>query len=166
MPKFRKGDLVYHSFYGTGIITSTQRLDLSGAERLYYVVELTIGEVLMIPIKETGEARLHPPVSPEAISDILFATPEELSDDFRQRRKHIEEKVNSGDPTQIAEVLRDLAWREHTAQLSRGDRGLMRSTKKLLTNILVMQPDLGIWEASRRLETILEQIILVWETSG
>ena len=166
MPRFEKGDLVYHSFYGTGIITSIQTLDLSGVERLYYVVELAIGEVLMIPIEETEEARLHPLISQDVIIDVLSATPEKLADDARQRREHIESKVNGGDPKQVAEALRDLIWREHTANLSNGDRKLMLNARKLLTNILVIQPDLDTQEAAQRLEAILEQATLTWKASG
>jgi hypothetical protein len=42
----------------------------------------------------------------------------------------------------------------------------MSSAKTLLTNILVKQPDLDIREASQRLEAILEQLTLAWETAG
>jgi CarD family transcriptional regulator len=163
MLKFEKGDTVYHSFFGTGTITSTQKLDLGGTERLYYVVKLAIGEVLMIPIKEAEEARLHTPISPEAIISILSATPEKLADDYRQRREVLETKINSGNPAQVSEAVRDLAWREHTSKLSNGDKTLMGSAKTLLSNVLVNQPDLDIREASQRLEAILKQTALAWK---
>jgi CarD family transcriptional regulator len=160
MLKFKKGDLVYHPLYGTGTITGTQTLEVSGTERLYYIVNLAIGEVLMIPIESDEEAHLHQPLSSETVIDILSATPEELADDFRHRRAYLEGKINSGNPESICEALRDLAWREHTAQLSNGDKTLMNKAKTLLSNILVKQPDLNIREASQRLETILEQTSL------
>lgn len=166
MPDFKQGDLVYHSFYGTGIITSIQTLDLSGDERLYYVVELAIGEVLMMPIEQAEDARLHPLISPDVITDVLSAKPEELADDARRRREHIEGKINGGDPTQVAEALRDLIWREHTAHLSNGDRKLMGNARKLLANILVMQPDLDTEEASQRLDAMLEKTTLAWGQAG
>ncbi len=152
MLKFEKGETVYHSFLGTGTITSIHNVDLGGTER-------------MIPVKEAEEARLHTPTSPEAIISILSATPEKLTDDFRQRRESLEAKINSGNPTQVGEAVRDLAWREHTAQLSRGDKNLMSSAKTLLSNILV-KPDLDIREASQRLEAILKQTTLAWKTAG
>jgi RNA polymerase-interacting CarD/CdnL/TRCF family regulator len=120
----------------------------------------------MVPIKEAEDARLHAPIRPEAIISTLTATPEKLADDYRQRRELLEAKINSGDPTQVSEAVRDLAWRRHTAQLSNGDQTLMSSAKTLLTNILVKQPDLDIREASQRLEAILEQLTLAWETAG
>jgi RNA polymerase-interacting CarD/CdnL/TRCF family regulator len=122
MPKFKKGDLVYHPFYGTGKITGIQTLDMSGAEQLYYIVNLAIDEVLMIPIKEAEDAHLHSPMSSEKVIAIFFATPKELVDDFRRRREHLEGKINSGKPAWVCEALRDLAWRESTRHLSSGDR--------------------------------------------
>jgi CarD family transcriptional regulator len=166
MLKFKTGDLVYHSFHGTGTITGTQTLDTSGTERLYYIVDLVIGQVLMIPIQEAEEAHLHSPTSSETLIDILSATPEELADDFRHRREHLEGKINSGKPEWVCEALRDLAWRENTAQLSRGDRTLMVTAKKLLSNALVTQPDLDIREASQRLEIMLARTTLAWKATG
>ena len=119
----------------------------------------------MIPIKEDEEAHLHPPMNSEKIIDILSATPEELADDFRQRREHLEAKISSGNPTQVSEVVRDLTWREHTAQLSTGDKTLMSKAKTLLSNILV-KPDLDIRDASQRLEAILKQTALAWAAGG
>lgn len=165
MLKFKQGDLVYHHFYGTGTITGTQTFDMGGTERPYYIVDLVIGEVLMIPIKEAEEAQLHTPTSSETVTAVLSAAPEELADDFRRRREHLEGKINSGDPESVCEALRDLAWRESTTQLSRGDRNLMGTAKKLLSNVLVRQPDMDIQEASQRLDGILARATLAWKIS-
>ena len=166
MLKFEKGDLVYHPFYGTGIITGIQTLEVSGAEQLYYIVDLAIGDVLMIPIKEAEEAHLHSPMSTESIIAILFATPMELADDFRHRREHLEGKINSGNPAWVCEALRDLTWRENTRHLSSGDRRLMVAAKKIVSNVLVRLPDRDIREASQLLESILTRSALAWELSG
>jgi RNA polymerase-interacting CarD/CdnL/TRCF family regulator len=141
-------------------------LNLGGTERLYYVVKLAIGEVLMIPIKEAEEGHLHPPVRLETILGVLSATPEKLSDDFRQRRELLETKINSGHAKHVSEAVRDLAWRKHTAQLSNGDKTLMDRAKNLLSNSIVKQPDLDIREAAQRLEVILKQTILAWKLAG
>ena len=130
MHEFKKGDLVYHPLYGTGTVTGTQTLDMSGTEQLYYIVDLAIGEVLMIPIKDAEDTHLHSPMSSEKVIAIFFATPEELVDDFRHRREHLEGKINSGNPESVCEALRDLAWRENTARLSSGDRRLMTGTAR------------------------------------
>lgn len=139
---------------------------MSGTERLYYIVDLAIGEVLMIPIKDAEEAHLHSPMNVEAVTAILFATPKELADDFRLRREHLEGRINSGNPEWVSEALRDLAWRENTTDLSRGDRRLMVNAKKVVSNILVRQPDRDIREASQLLENILARTALAWKTSG
>jgi CarD family transcriptional regulator len=166
MHQFKKGDLVYHPFYGTGTITGIQTLDMSGAEQLYYIVDLAIGEVLMIPIKEAEGAHLHSPMSSEKIIAILFAAPEELADDFRHRREHLKGKINSGNPESVCEALRDLAWRKNTRHLSPGDRRLMVAAKKIVSNVLVRQPDRDIREASQLLESILTRSALAWELPG
>lgn len=162
MPKFETGDTVYHATHGTGTITDIQTLDVAGTKQLYYVINLAIGEVLMIPVEETEEARLHRPLSAKVITRILTATPEELADDYRQRRHVLETKINSGDPKEVSEAVRDLTWREHTTQLSNGDKKLLMNAKSLLANVLVGEPELDMHAASKHLEDILKEAAQKW----
>jgi CarD family transcriptional regulator len=157
MSKYAKGDLVFHPYHGAGIITSIQGMGISGTDLLYYVIELATGGRLMTPIGKSDTESLHPLISPEMISTVLSTIPEELSNDFRQRRAKIEEMVTSGDQIKTTEVLRDLAWREHTASLSNVDRQMMDCVKKRLTYILAMQSDQDLNKAARLLDSILAQ---------
>lgn len=161
MPRFKQGDLVYHPAYGPGVVSTTRTIQVEGEDQLYYEVELAQGSVLMIPTVEVDEARLTPLISEEAITEVLLAPPQPLSDDFRQRRQHIENKIDSGDPTQIAEVYRDILWRQRTANLSNGDRKLMNNAKTLLTSIFVTQPG-SDGDAAERLEAILAEATENW----
>lgn len=162
MAKFNNGDLVYHTHHGAGTVISTRKMEVSGSSRLYYVVELASGSRLMLPVDEAG--RICSLRTLKAISDVLSATPEDLAVDYRQRRTGIEEKINSGDQLQSAEVVRDLAWREHNAQLSNTDKEFMKNMKKRIVDILSIQTDLDIQEASQWLELSLQEIIVAWPT--
>lgn len=163
MAEFEKGDVVYHSFYGTGKITDTRSIELGGNEQLYYIVKLATGDELMIPVKEDGEdGRLHLPLDPNVVINVLKDTPEELTDDHTMRRKYIQSKISSGKPEQVSEAVRDLTWRAHVLQLHSADKELMNSGKKLLANMLMAEDDVNMKKATQRLDEILTEIIEKW----
>jgi CarD family transcriptional regulator len=102
----------------------------------------------------------------QAIIDVLSSPPEDLVADHRQRTLNAEEKLDSGDPLLVAEVLRDLAWRQHSARLSSGDLRLMTKAHKLLSNALVAKPKMDLRAASQLLDAIVQKAILSWESTG
>ena len=60
------------------------------------------------------------------------------------------------------EMLRDLTWRDQSKDLSQADKDHVKRAKKLLTSLLVAQPDLDARGASRRLDAMLKQTIGAW----
>jgi CarD family transcriptional regulator len=162
MLKFKKGELVLHRFFGTGTITGTQTVELRGTSQLYYVIELVTGGTLMVPLQEADEARLHPLISPEMIVDVLSTAPQELADNVSVRRDDLDANINRGDPTRVTEMLRDLTWRDQSNDLSQADKDHVKQAKRLLTSLLVAQPDLDARGAARRLDAMLERTIGAW----
>ncbi len=159
---FKDGDLVYHARHGAGTVICIRKVNIGGSSQPYYVVELVSGSKLMLPVSQAEQiCSLR---SLGAISEVLSATPEDLAVDYRQRRTGIEEKINSGDQLESAEVFRDLVWREHTAQLSGTDREVMNNMKKRLIDILSIQTNLDIQEAAQWLELELQKIARSWPT--
>ena len=127
---------------------------------MYYIVTLASGSELMLPVSQAGcMSSLR---TAKAISRVLSARPENLAVDFRQRRTVIEQKISSGDPLESAEVYRDLMWRDHTARLSNSDREFMNSMRKRLIDILSIQDDPDIKEASKWLDAKLQTISGLW----
>lgn len=163
---FKKGDLVFHPRRGAGIITEIRKISMAGGCEAYYDVNLATGEKLLVPVREDQAAVLSPVTATQAIIDVISAAPEDLEKDHRQRTTTAEEKLASGDPLLVAEVLRDLAWRQAHAGLSGGDTRLMSKARKLLSNALVSKPKMDLEDATRLLDTIVQKAILSWETAG
>lgn len=160
MTRFMNGDLVYHTQYGAGIVVTTREVSASGTNLLCYVVDLVSGSRLILPVKQAG--RLCSLRTARGIGEVLSSTPEDMAVDYRQRRTDIENKINSGDPIQSAEVFRDLAWREHHARLSYTDKEFMNSMKKRLIDILSLEKDLGAQGAAQWFDLLLEKVTLAW----
>jgi CarD family transcriptional regulator len=68
----------------------------------------------MVPLDKEESVGLRQPISKDRLSRvwrILRGEPETLPDKHKERYAVIEDKLENGDLFQIAEVVRDLAWR-------------------------------------------------------
>jgi CarD family transcriptional regulator len=113
---FQVGDLLVHPNYGTGVVTEIRERHSLGAGKRYYSIKL-LGDpetTVMVPLGKEERVGLRRPIPKTRLGrlwHILRAEPETLPSEHKERYALIEEKLQEGDVFQIAEVVRDLAWR-------------------------------------------------------
>jgi CarD family transcriptional regulator len=114
---FTIGDTVVHPNYGAGIITDIREHEFLDVEKKpYYSIQLLSSPetTVMVAVQNEQEAGLRPTVSQSRLSRvwrILSSKPEQLPTDHNKRYDALKEKLYSGNVLRIAEVLRDLTWR-------------------------------------------------------
>lgn len=113
---FHVKDAVVHPNYGTGVITEIRERHVLGQGKRYYSIDLLgePGTTVMVPVGKEERIGLRRPITQKGLSRvwrILRAEPEDLPSDHKKRYALIQEKLQEGDAFQIAEVVRDLAWR-------------------------------------------------------
>ena len=113
---FQIGETVVHPHYGAGVITEIQERHSLGPTKRYYSIELLADErtTVMVPLDKEESVGLRAPISKARLSRlwrILRGKPEALPDEHKERYAVIEGKLHEGDLFQIAEAVRDLAWR-------------------------------------------------------
>ena len=113
---FQVGDTVIHPHYGAGVITEIQERHSLGPKRSYYSIKL-LGDsqtTVMVPLGKEENVGLRHPISKSQLNHlwrILRGEPQALPDEHKQRYAVLEDKLQDGDVFQIAEAVRDLAWR-------------------------------------------------------
>jgi len=113
---FQVGETVVHPDYGAGVITEIQERHSLGPSKRYYSIEL-LGDsqtTVMVALGKEESVGLRKPISRAKLShlwSILREEPEALPDEHKTRYAVLEGKLQEGDVFQIAEVVRDLAWR-------------------------------------------------------
>jgi len=153
------GDAVVHPAHGAGILCEIKEMTIGDNTRKYYYVELISGGTLMIPMEQAGETGLRAVTDDvNTIESILSEQPQTLTDNFRQRQALMSKLISSGNVEQVAQALRDLAWRNHCARLSTGDMRLMSRAKEFLTSIMAaVKPNLDLESAAQRLDNLIKQ---------
>jgi CarD family transcriptional regulator len=115
---FKEGDAVVHPIRGAGVVKCVEERQWRGAEALYYRIGLLSqpGSNLMIPVGSAKQLGLRRAASRSRLLQVwkvLGTDPEGLPIEHKERYQLLEGKLHAGDVLQIAEAVRDMAWRRH-----------------------------------------------------
>jgi RNA polymerase-interacting CarD/CdnL/TRCF family regulator len=115
---FKTGDAVFHPVRGAGVVTAIKDRKWDGKKRRYYTIELLghPGTSVMVPASMAKEIGLRHAMSQAKLKKVwrvLRGVPRKLPKDHKDRYAVIEEKLHSGDTFEVAEAVRDMAWRRH-----------------------------------------------------
>ena len=158
---FAVGDPVVHPAQGAGTIHDVTTFERDGEPRLFYSIHLIDDSgVLMVPTDTAADIGLRRArYGVDQVHEQLFRDPEPLSDHYRTRHADLRRKLKSGDPVEVAQAVRDLAWREHVGALTKVDNDLFREGKEMLVGELAAKRGIKMTAASRRLEKMLREAV-------
>lgn len=142
---FEIGDTVVHDRYGAGTVVGSKHITLNGAERTYICIQLA-GErgTLMVQPDEIKEDEIRRALDDfGVIREVFQMMPEELADQHRSRQPRLQAKLRSNDPRLIAEVLRDLTWREQTGGLTETDKRIREKARRKLLRELKLSDQIA-----------------------
>ena len=159
---FQVGETVIHPNYGAGVITEIKERRTLGAGKRYYSIELLgdPGTIVMVPLGNEDKVGLRPPISKSRVSHlwrILHAAPQALPSEHKKRYAVVEDRLRDGDVFQIAEAVRDLAWRrEETRDLTRVGKRLYETGLGFLASELAVVQGSDVHTAEAQIAERLE----------
>jgi CarD family transcriptional regulator len=153
------GDKVIYPRHGAGQITGVKHQELVEGFEHYYVIEIFDKRLIIhVPMRKMDELGVRP-VMPRAelsrVLDTLGSGPRQLPEDIGERQERIREKLKMGGPIQVAEAVRDLAWRERLARLSKTDSDLLSRGRELLAAEMALVTDTEVTDAEQMIDTAL-----------
>ncbi|MCC7386757.1 MAG: CarD family transcriptional regulator [Deltaproteobacteria bacterium] len=139
--QFQIGDKAVHPPHGVGEVTGIESRDVGGEKQTFYVLRiLNNGAKVMIPTSATGSNALREIMNTKEVEAVFGVLREkEISVEtttWNRRHREYWEKVKSGEPKQIAEVLRDLFLLKNNKDLSFGERKMLDEAKSRLVKEL------------------------------
>ena len=138
---FQVGDKAVYPAHGVGEVTGIENRDVGGEQQSFYVLRiLDNGMKVMIPTSATGSNGLREIMSTTQVEEVFGVLREkEISVEtttWNRRYREYMEKIKSGEPKQIAAVLRDLFLLKNDKDLSFGERKMLDTAKSLLVKEL------------------------------
>ena len=159
--RFHVGDTVMHPVYGAGRVVKIKTLPSLGSDKLYYAIELSDERKtkVWIPIKDAEAKGVRRPTPKSQLGQlwrVLRAGPETLSTDHKERYGSLQEKLSGGDIFCIAEVVRDMYWKDHRVRrLTMAGRELYDRGLLLLTSEVAVMQDSDFTAAKAAIWDIL-----------
>jgi len=135
------GDSVVYPHHGAGKVVKKEAKAILGEERQYLTIKILHNDMtVMVPCENAGKAGLRRIIDEEAVKRVLGVLQDDVSEmpkNWNRRFKHNRDKIKTGDIYELAEVVRNLAIREHEKGLSTGEKQMFTRAKKILASELM-----------------------------
>lgn len=138
---FNVGDKIVYPMHGAGTIDAIEQKDILGEKQDYYIIKMP-GEVkVMVPIvkaEEVGVRNVINKAEAGKVLEVLEANETEMSNNWNKRYKENMEKMKSGNVYEIADVVRNLSYKQKEKGLSTGEKKMLINAKQILVSELVL----------------------------
>ncbi len=159
--EFELGDNVVYPHHGAGQVLKKERRKMFGEEREYLTIKILHNDMtVMVPCENAGMAGLRRVIDEETVKKVLDVLADDVSEmpkNWNRRFKHNRDKIKTGDIYELAEVVRNLAIREHEKGLSTGEKQMFTRAKKILASELMYALDKDELEAEQHLDNLLAE---------
>ena len=138
---FNVGDKIVYPMHGAGTIDAIEEKDILGEKQNYYIIKMP-GEVkVMVPIakaEEVGVRNVINKAEAGKVLEVLEANETEMPNNWNKRYKENMEKMKSGNIYEVADVVRNLSYKQKEKGLSTGEKKMLNNAKQILVSELVL----------------------------
>jgi len=156
---FNVGDKIVYPMHGAGTIDSIEEKDILGEKQAYYIIKMP-GEVkVMVPTAKAEEIGVRNIIDKEKagkVLEILEENETEMSNNWNKRYRDNMEKMKSGDIYEVADVVRNLAFKQKEKGLSTGEKKMLNNAKQILVSELVLAEHSSQEDVERLVENKIE----------
>lgn len=138
---FNVGDKIVYPMHGAGTIDAIKQKDILGEKQDYYIIKMP-GEVkVMVPIAKASQIGVRNIINKEEaekVLEVLEADETEMSNNWNKRYQGNMLKMKSGSVYEIADVVRNLSYKQKEKGLSTGEKKMLNNAKQILISELVL----------------------------
>ena len=138
---FNVGDKIVYPMHGAGTIDSIEEKNILGENQFYYVIRMP-GEVkVMVPTDRAEQIGVRNGIGKEEAEKVISILGEdetEMSQNWNKRYRDNMEKMKSGSVYEVADVVRNLSFKQKEKGLSTGEKKMLSNAKQILVSELVL----------------------------
>lgn len=155
---FKVGDKIVYPMHGAGVIETIEERAVLDEKQAYYIIKMP-GEVkVMVPTAKAEEIGVRNIIDKETAGKVIHVLEQdctEMSMKWNKRYRDNVEKMKSGNVFEVADIVRNLSFKQK-------DKGLSTTEKKMLLNakqILVSELMLAESKQKDEIESLIEDKI-------
>lgn len=138
---FNVGDKIVYPMHGAGRIDAIEEKNILGENQSYYILKMP-GEVkVMVPVDKAEQIGVRSVIDKEEAVKVMAVLEEnetEMSDKWNKRYRDNMDKMKSGDIYEVADVVRNLSFKQKEKGLSTGEKKMLNNAKQILVSELVL----------------------------
>ena len=144
--EFKVGDKAVYPGHGVGVVKDVEIIDFDGTEQTMYVLKiLDNGMTIKVPIHNASALGVRAVISQHQVNKVYEVlrdrdVPPDNQTWNRRYREYLN-KIQTGDPIEVAKVLRDLALLRRKKNLSFGERKMFDQASSLLVQEIAVAKD-------------------------
>lgn len=166
---FNVGDKVVYPMHGAGTIDSIEEKDILGEKQSYYILKMP-GEVkVMVPTAKAetvGVRNIIDKSSADKVFSVLSQDETNMDKNWNKRYRDNMDKMKSGDIYEIADVVRNLSFKQKEKGLSTGEKKMLNNAKQILVSELVLAEHATQDEVEQIVENKINTSFNTFRTEG
>lgn len=157
--QFNVGDKAVYPAHGVGIIRDVITMELDGEKHTFYVLKIMDnGMTIRVPIDNARQIGMRTVLGQEHIDKVFeILKDRDVPPDnqtWNRRYRDYMSKIKTGDPLEVAKVLRDLALLKAEKPLSFGERKMFDQARGLLVQEIACAREVPEGEVSAEIEAL------------
>ena len=157
--EFEVGDNVVYPHHGAGKVLKKEMKEVLGENREYLTIKILHNEMtVMVPTANASVAGLRRVIDEETLLKVVAVLQDQCSDmpkNWNRRFKHNRDKIKTGDIYELAEVVRNLAIREHQKGLSTGEKQMYTRAKRVLASEMMYALNMDEEQVDAHLSSVI-----------
>ena len=138
---YNVGDEVVYPMHGAGRIVAIEEREVMEEKQSYYILKMPSNVKVMIPTakaEEVGVRNIIDKQSAEKVFKVLSQDETEMEKNWNKRYRDNMDKMKSGDIYEVADVVRNLSFKQKEKGLSTGEKKMLNNAKQILVSELVL----------------------------
>ena len=139
---FNIGDNIVYPMHGAGRINAIEEKEILGEKQQYYVIEMPGEVMVMVPTAKAETMGVRSVIDENGAHNVLQVLEKdetEMSDNWNKRYRDNLEKMKTGDIYEVADVVRNLSFKQkEKGGLSTGEKKMLINAKQILVSELVL----------------------------
>ena len=165
---FNVGDKVVYPMHGAGTIDSIDKKNILDEEIEYINISMPGGVKVMVPRNQAAKQGLRNIISQdevERVFSVLETDETAMSDNWNKRYRDNMDKMKSGDIYEVADVVRNLSFKQKEKGLSTGEKKMLVNAKQILVSELVLAEQSNKDEMEELVDTKINNSFMLFRGS-
>ena len=157
---FNIGDNIVYPMHGAGTIDSIEEKEILGEKHQYYVIKMPGEVMVMVPTAKAEAMGVRNVIDMQGANNVLNILEKdetEMSNNWNKRYRDNLEKMKTGDIYEVADVVRNLSFKQkEKGGLSTGEKKMLVNAKQILVSELVLAADASKEEIEKLIDNKID----------